>query len=95
MEKDLKWSDRVWGSICAEVRDISVQMTDATSHSRDLEQIIFPLGASGAIEQCKSSVTSVEEEGGKAGSPLLHGCEGQTPDKPRACRGWTGRSLGS
>lgn len=53
--------------VCAEAGDVSVQMTDATSHSCDLEHIIFLRGASGVIEQCKSSVTRNEEEGGGRG----------------------------
>lgn len=69
--------------------------SDTTSYSCDLEQITFPLSASGAIEQSTISVTGKEEEGGRAGSTPPHGCEGQAMDKPQVCGEQTERSLGS
>lgn len=44
--------------------------SDAISYSGDLKQIIFPFGASGAIEQSSISVTGKEKDDGRQGAPL-------------------------
>lgn len=84
---------------CAGVRDTAFKShcSDATSYSCDLEQIISPLGASGAIEQSSISVTGKEKEDGRQGAPLsnlLHGYEDQALNKPQACGEQTERPSG-